>query len=263
MKNLSSQYSGEIVNNHYFEGITVGTTSYQMGAANEAIHSHDNPTICFLLQGGCAEKRSKSSYERSACDMRFYHADELHQSVIKVFPSKCVNLELESQFLTQYEFSETILNLAVTKNPDVKLLMLKIHSEFLINDAFTKAAIKILLLSMFNKTKTSNNQKKPKWISRLYELLNDNWSETPSLEDLAVAVNVHPTTISKHFTRYFSCTFGEYMRKLKVEKSISLIKNTKLSLTEIASHCGFADQSHFTRNFKKLTGFLPKDFKRL
>lgn len=257
------KYSGEISKNHTFDGLTVGTTAYQSGRTRDDFHFHDNPTICFLLQGGGVEKRSRGSYERGVCDVRFYHAEEPHQSIIKIFPSKCVNLELELQFLNQYEISENILNLAVIKNLDVKFLMLKIHNELLINDAFTNSSIKILLLSMLNETKTSNKRKKPDWITNLHQLLNDRWSEQLSLEDLSLAVKVHPVTISKHFARYFSCTLGEYMRKIKVNKSIFLIKNSRLSLTEIALQCGFADQSHFIRNFKKLTGFLPKDFKQL
>ncbi|MEW6737177.1 MAG: helix-turn-helix domain-containing protein [Acidobacteriota bacterium] len=42
-----------------------------------------------------------------------------------------------------------------------------------------------------------------------------------------------------------------------------MIKNSQMSLTEIALHCGFADQSHFTRNFKEITGFLPKEFRKI
>ncbi|MBX7174003.1 MAG: AraC family transcriptional regulator [Pyrinomonadaceae bacterium] len=263
MENKTAQFSSEITDNRYFEGLTAGTTSYQKGIINDCVHSHDNPTICFMLHGGGVEKRSRSSYERNACDLRFYHAEEPHQSIIKVFPSKCVNLDLEEKFLRQYEISETLLNLSVNKNLDAKLLMLKIHSELLVNDSLTNSSIKILFLSMLDQTKSSNRLKKPEWITKLSELLNDRWMETLNLDDLATNLKVHPVTISKHFTKYFSCTLGEYMRKVKIEKSISLIKNSQLSLTEIALQCGFADQSHFTRNFKKLTGFLPKNFRNL
>lgn len=257
-----TQYSGEITSNRHFDGLTVGTTAYRKGTANDTLHAHDNPTICFLLEGGGIERKNRNIYERPACDVRFYHAGELHQSIIKVFPSKCVNLELEPLFLNQYEIPENIINLAVTGNLDVTFLMLKIHGELMADDSFTNSSIKILFLSMLNETRTLSNRKKPAWLVKLHELLNDRWSEQLDLEDLSLAVNVHPVTISKHFTKYFSCTLGEYMRKLKVGKSIYLIKNTRLSLTEIALQCGFADQSHFIRNFKKMTGLLPKDFKQ-
>ncbi|NJM52976.1 MAG: hypothetical protein HC846_06010, partial [Blastocatellia bacterium] len=167
---------------------------YRKGVVKDDFHYHDNPTICFMLQGGGVEKRNRDSYERCACDVRFYHAEERHQSIIKVFPSKCVNLELDEPFLHQYEISENILNLAVTKNLDVRFLMLKIHNELIISDTFTNSSIKILLLGMLHETKSISTRKTPGWITNLHQLLNDNWMETLSLEDLASTVKVHPVT---------------------------------------------------------------------
>ncbi len=68
---------------------------------------------------------------------------------------------------------------------------------------------------------------------------------------MATIIGVHPVTISKYFPRYFSCTLGEYMRKLKIEKSLSLIKSPGNSLTNVAYACGFFDQSHFTAPSRK------------
>ena len=102
-----------------------------------------------------------------------------------------------------------------------------------------------------------------RWTSKIREILYDKWSEYPSLTELAMETRTHPVTISKHFRQYFSCTLGEYTRKLKVEKAMTLMKSTKSSLTGIAYTCGFADQSHFSLVFKQQTGFLPKEYQRL
>jgi len=53
------------------------------------------------------------------------------------------------------------------------------------------------------------------------------------------------------------------MRRVKIDKSLHLIKQQHATLTEIALRCGFADQSHFIRTFKAATGFLPKEFKKV
>jgi AraC family transcriptional regulator len=53
------------------------------------------------------------------------------------------------------------------------------------------------------------------------------------------------------------------MRRLKIEKSLYLLKDSSFSLTEIAAECGFSDQSHFIRTFKQLTGFLPNSYKKI
>ena len=79
---------------------------------------------------------------------------------------------------------------------------------------------------------------------------------------MSAIFKLHPVTLSRQFHNYFSCTLGEYIRKLKIAKAITLIKSTKNPLTEIAYQCGF-DQSHFIRSFKQLTGFLPMSFRKL
>ena len=95
------------------------------------------------------------------------------------------------------------------------------------------------------------------------EVIHDRWDEKLTLKELSAAAGVHPVTISKNFPKHFSCSLGEYMRRVKVEKSVRLIRQKHATLTEIALRCGFADQSHFIRTFKAATGFLPKEFRKL
>jgi AraC family transcriptional regulator len=103
----------------------------------------------------------------------------------------------------------------------------------------------------------------PLWAVDLKSLLHDQWDSNFSLEDLANILGVHPVTISKHFRSIFSCTLGEYMRKMKVSKAVALLHSNSYSLTDITYRCGFSDQSHFIRTFKYHTGFLPKQYQKI
>jgi AraC family transcriptional regulator len=124
--------------------------------------------------------------------------------------------------------------------------------------------LQLLLLELLNPSvRTNSYNKLPLWVKTLEQVLHDRWNENISLQELAILSGVSPITISKQFPFYFNDTLGCYMRKLKIEKALSLIKSTNLRLTEVAFECGFADQSHFIRTFKQLTGFLPKSFRKL
>ncbi len=257
-------YLGKVVDICYADGIIVGTTTYSKEAFTSQMHYHDNLHISFVLQGGSIEKRIGSEYERLPNNIMFYRAGEIHQNIQKVFPSKNINLEIEKDFLKKYEISEDAINRAITCNPDGKFLMLKLYKELSESDIFSVTSINMLFLDLIIKFEKINHKREfPAWLKIIYELLNDQWNEKLTLSDLAKAANINPITISKHFHKYFSCTLGEYMRKLKIEKSMSMINDSKHSLTEIAYACNFADQSHFTRTFKQLTGFLPKQYKKL
>lgn len=259
-----TQYLGETTDLRFADGIVFSTVSAAaLVEGYDAAHFHENPIVSFILEGDSFERINRETNRRSAGDIRFYCAGDLHQVDIKNFPSRNINFELESDFLTQNELSEERINFSVRRNPFAKHLFLKIYKELLKNDDFSISSMQILLFDLLAESETKFVKNKPRWINLLDELLNDRWNEQLSLPDLSSAVNVHPVTISKYFTKYFACTYGEYMRRLRINKSLQMIKNSHLSLTEIAFFCGFSDHSHFTRNFKDVTGFLPKDFKKL
>ncbi len=156
------------------------------------------------------------------------------------------------------------LAFAATHNPDAAFLMMQVYKETREADEHTEISIQMLLLDLLSQSShlLKSKQKHP-WIIDLDELLRTRWNGQVSLEELSTIFKMHPVTLSRQFHNYFSCTLGMYMRKLKIEKAISLIKNTPQSLTDVAYECGFADQSHFIRSFKQCTGMLPKDLKKM
>ncbi len=255
--------TGKIVHSLSDNGVIISTTHYSVEECNQGMHYHENPHICFLLQGEDIESRNNLSYQRKTGDIYFYYAGETHASISRKRISKNTNIEFGKTFLGKYEFSESQIDRAVKDNLEAKFLILKMQQEMLIDDNCSQLTIETLLLNLINYSKKSSHQSPPKWVQLVDDLLNDKWNQQITLQELSMATEKHPITISKHFRKYFSCTLGEYLRKLKIDKSIPLIKNSRMSLTEIALHCGFADQSHFTRNFKQMTGFSPKEFRNI
>jgi AraC-like DNA-binding protein len=74
---------------------------------------------------------------------------------------------------------------------------------------------------------------------------------------------VHPSYLSREFSKYFDdLSFGDYIRKLRIEKAIVLLSDPKYTLAEIAYLTGFSDQSHFNRIFKRHTGKNPSEYRK-
>lgn len=255
--------TGKIVNSRDNSGVIISTAHYPVEECSQGMHYHENPHICFLLQGGDIERRNNHLYERKTGETYFYYSGEKHASISRKDVSKHTNIEFGGTFLSRYGVSESQIDAAVKDNLDAKFLILKMQQEMLIDDDRSYLAIQTLLLELIDHPKNSYREAAPKWVRILDNFLSDKWNEPITLTDISIAAGTHPVTISKYFRRYFSCTLGEYLRKLKIDKSIPLIKNSGMSLTEIAFHCGFADQSHFTRNFKQMTGFLPREFRKI
>ena len=123
-----------------------------------------------------------------------------------------------------------------------------------------------MLLEVFHKyIKQSSSKKAPGWAKELKEMIQDQLDTNMnlSLQQVSDELEINPTYLSREFSKYFdNLSFGDYIRKLRIEKAISLMTDTDYSLMEIAYLTGFSDQSHFNRIFKKQTGQNPSVYKK-
>ena len=136
------------------------------------------------------------------------------------------------------------------------------------SEKHTKNPSESLLLEIYKKflQQRSSSKKIPEWATELKEIIQDqiDTNLSLSLQQVSQTLQVHPAYLSREFSRYFdNLSFGEYIRKLRIEKAIKLLETTKYSLSEISYLTGFSDQSHFTRIFKKHTGLPPSAYKKL
>jgi len=139
-------------------------------------------------------------------------------------------------------------------------------AKYLQNEKHTENPIEQLFLDVYNKfikQKRDRTKKIPVWVKELKEIIQDQVDTNLSLKEISKELSINPTYLSRKFSRYFNdLTFGEYIRKLRIEKAIELMESTKYSLTKIAFLTGFSDQSHFTRIFKKHTSKNPSSYRK-
>ncbi|KIC96171.1 chromate resistance protein ChrB domain-containing protein [Flavihumibacter solisilvae] len=104
---------------------------------------------------------------------------------------------------------------------------------------------------------------KPAWAIALREMIQDQIDTGITLKELSKSLDINPSYLSREFSRHFqNLSFGEYVRKQRIDRSVELMRNPDYSLTEIAYLSGFSDQSHFTRIFKKLNGQSPSAYRK-
>lgn len=139
-------------------------------------------------------------------------------------------------------------------------------AKHLQKEKHTQQPFEDLLLNVFNrflKTKTGSKNKTPTWAKELKEIIQDHIDTNLSLKEISKSLDINPSYLSREFSRYFEdLSFGEYIRKQRIEKAIELMQTPSYSLTAIAYLTGFSDQSHFTRIFKKHTGQNPSAYRK-
>src|SRR5215204_932530 len=137
-------------------------------------------------------------------------------------------------------------------------------ASFLQKERHTQNPTEHLLIEIFEKyiKEQKKSKKTPAWAKEIRDLIQDQIDTNLTLKELSKDLNIHPTYLSREFSKYFdNLSFGDYIRKQRIEKAIDYLNNSAYSLTKIAYLSGFSDQSHFTRIFKKHTDKSPSEYR--
>jgi AraC-like DNA-binding protein len=130
----------------------------------------------------------------------------------------------------------------------------------------TESPVEQLLVDVYQKfLKKGAGDKIPVWATELKTIIQDqiDTNLALSLTGISNELNVNPAYVSREFSKYFdNLSFGEYIRKLRIEKAVAYMQTSAYSLSEIAYLTGFSDQSHFTRVFKLETGLKPSEYRK-
>jgi AraC-like DNA-binding protein len=139
-------------------------------------------------------------------------------------------------------------------------------AKHLQNVKHTESPVEQLLVDVYQKfLKKGNTGKIPAWATELKTIIQDqiDTNLALSLTGISQELNVNPAYVSREFSKYFdNLSFGEYIRKLRIDKAIAFIETNDYTLSEISYLTGFSDQSHFTRIFKLETGKTPSEYKK-
>jgi transcriptional regulator GlxA family with amidase domain len=91
--------------------------------------------------------------------------------------------------------------------------------------------------------------------------LRDNYRKAISNDQLARLANMSVRAFERKFIGSFHLTPQKYLRRLRLGIASRTLVYTRRSLVEVALACGFADQSHFTREFKRYFGRTPRGYR--
>ena len=102
----------------------------------------------------------------------------------------------------------------------------------------------------------------PAALKRVRTYIESHLSERMSIEQLAAVAGLSVFHFARAFKQSEGTTPHEYLVDRRVAHACALLRETDTPLSEIALASGFADQSHFARQFKKRVGIPPKLFRQ-
>lgn len=101
----------------------------------------------------------------------------------------------------------------------------------------------------------------PSWLSSAEELLRARVGDSVGLSELAAAVGVNAAHLARAFRARYGISVGEYGRRVRLDWAVAEMIGDDRPIAEIATEAGFADQSHFTRLFRRHVGTTPARFR--
>jgi AraC family transcriptional regulator len=118
-----------------------------------------------------------------------------------------------------------------------------------------------LLAATTRETRTERAHARPAWLRAAEELLRARLADRIGLSELAETVGVHPAYLARAFRAHYGLSVGEYGRRLRLAWAAAELARGDKPLVEIAADAGFADQSHFTRVFRRQVGTTPARYR--
>lgn len=103
----------------------------------------------------------------------------------------------------------------------------------------------------------------PPWLERALIALELSGGKSGSCRAVARQLGIHAVYLARVVRRHTGLSMRDYVRNARVATAVRLIETTLLPLTRIAHLVGFADQSHFTREFARRIGHVPSAHPRL
>ena len=230
-------------------------------------HSHDYAVFVLVLSGGFTEMYGHHEQTRTPGALRMLGPGELHSNDYGSDGAQALLLELPPATLSMLAERAMTVAGAAHFPPDTWEARLagRMGEELRAGGAEAPVAIDALLLELLvHRARQSHQwreQRRPRWLVRARELMHERFTSQLSLLDLAVEVDVHPVTLARAFQRAFGQTPRAYLEQLRAEHARAQLADTDQSIAAIAAACGFYDQAHLTRRFRRLTGCTPAAFR--
>lgn len=229
-------------------------------------HSHKQPLFCFVIQGDYTEKYGSKTRECTPSTLLFHPADELHAEYFHEAGGRSFIIEIAPEWLARVrDYLAVTDHSADFRGGSLELLARKLYREFSQIDDASTIIIEGLMLEMLGEATRTYVAKvttiSARWLQRARDLLEARFTENISLTEVAQNVGVHPVHLAQTFHKTYSCTVGEYVRKLRIDYACRELTLSEKPIVDIALTAGFCDQSHFTRTFKRLMGVSPTQYR--
>jgi AraC family transcriptional regulator len=223
-------------------------------------HVHANAYFTLLLEGRLVDLKGSKQQLAHPGEVLFQPWGEAHANTLISKHGHGFHVEIEPIWFDQYDLRpEDFLNPSHRQHPILRVALHRLRQALLEGGGEPQVVIDALLLEglCLGNPHKQRTHKVPSWVPRLRERLQEESLEQASLGGLAAECGIHPVHLSRSFTQYFGMPLGAYVRTLRVDRAMQMMLKRRQGLAAIAQDCGFCDQSHMVKAFRRVLGATP------
>ena len=254
-------FMGETQKMRSLDGFTLTTTDHSQNL-KVPNHEHEYPYISLLVRGLYREKSIVSEKDIKPGHSLFRPKGFEHKNEIGSDHSFCFNIEIEKNS------SDMQLNSKFTgytqferNNPELFIVYFAFLNDY--SDGLLNLMVEENLRLLFQYQHVENNAGRSLWVDKIKKEVRLSPEKNYSIDEVSDSLCLHPNYFVRKFKSKTGHTFGEFLLRQRISKSIDLMLNSSKSLTQIALDCGFFDQSHFIRHFKHFFSTTPSNYRQL
>lgn len=232
-------------------------------------HHHDRTVVAVTLSGRWASVMDGRPRESTPGELLTEPAGQRHGNHFSRAGARVLIIQpdpvMRAEALRACGTLLTEINHARAPLPHT--LARRLSAEIRYPDATSPLAIEALALELLASAariegRPSEGRRPPLWLRRVVDYLQAHVLEPSDLDTLTGIAGVTPSYLVRAFRRHQGLSLASYTRRLRLDWAAERLTSTDAPIAEIALAAGFADQSHFTRVFRRELGTPPASFRR-
>jgi AraC family transcriptional regulator len=218
-------------------------------------HAHARASLCLVVAGEFTEHSSSGRITHRPDDVIFRPAEGWHSDEFSERGARCFNVELSTELLHEARSGE------LDNRQVVAQLLRKMRRE-LRDGSNAPLVLEGLLYQIVGEAfQRKPREHTPRWIREVEDILRRRFSERLTVRSIAADVGVHPVHLARAFRAARGMTIADSLLARRIEVARRLLERSSLPLVEVALEAGFADQSHFTKSFRRIVGVTPMRYR--
>lgn len=111
-------------------------------------------------------------------------------------------------------------------------------------------------------SKSYNTEVETDRMNKVYAYIMKNFQQKINLEDVASIASMTCTSFSRYFKSRVNQSFSDFLKEIRIEYACKLLKEGKMNIDQIGYDCGFQSVTNFNKQFKKVTGKQPHQYRQ-